>query len=86
MYHSQLPLTLHRVSTMRSALAGDRKTFAESSVFPVMDCRVFLAYCATVPTPSPAASDPKDIILPIREEGTTRAFEFSLSCSKLTYC
>lgn len=77
---SYLPLTLHKVSTILSALAGERNALAESSTCPVTDCIVFRAYCATVPTPRPAASEPNDIIRPIREDGTTRAFEFSLSC------
>lgn len=70
---------MHSVSTILSAFAGDKNVFEVSSTFPVTDCRVFRAYWATVPTPRPAAREPKDIILPMREEGTTRALELSAS-------
>lgn len=77
-YISSIPLTLHRVSTILSALAGDRNE-CEGSSLPLAACKVFRAYCATVPMPRPAASEPNENMRPMRDDGTTRALEFLLN-------
>lgn len=72
-----VPLTLHKVSTIRSMLAWvrNRLVWGEESPIPT----ILLVYSATVPKPKPAASVPKETILLTRDAGTVRCLADEVS-------
>jgi hypothetical protein len=87
-YVEFIPLTLHKVLTILSALASDKK--ALSSAPPTLGSsfaspKDLLVTSATVPIPNPAAKPPNDTMRAIRDEGTFLCLAVTLSCKYMKH-
>jgi hypothetical protein len=77
---------LHKVLTILSAFASDKKTL--SSALPTLGSsfvspKDLLVTSATVPIPNPAAKPPNDTMRAIRDEGTFLCLAVTLSCKNM---